>query len=162
MLGEPGGDDERVALDTWAMNCLGADGELEKAADIEATEKAWECLQTHGVVEDMSPDQAGFKFMTTRWENGWRMNHGDWKIKVRFVAREYKWAERREDMFSVEATRSAGRGVDLIALKWRLETYETDAVNAYYQAPKFENVIVEPAAEHTARLEASGRATNIV
>ena len=66
-------------------------------------------------------------------------------MKVRFVGREYKWAEHREDLFSSGATHAAGRMVDFLALKMGLETFEADAVDAYYQAPEHEEVVVEPA-----------------
>ena len=73
------------------------------------------------------------------------MKDGEWKMKVRFVAREYKWAEHRDDLFPPSATHSAGRVIDFTALKLGLETFEADAVDAYYQAPEHEVVVVEPA-----------------
>ena len=45
--------------------------------------------------------------------------------------------------------------IDFIALKLRLETFETDAVDVYYE----EEVVVEPAPEY---LEARGKDTNVV
>ena len=73
-------------------------------------------------------DATKFKSMTTRWEKGWKEKNGVWKMKVRFVGREYKWAEHREDLFSPGATHSAGRIIDFLALKMGLETFEADAV----------------------------------
>ena len=79
--------DENVILnnndDTWA-DCLGSGGQLDN-------EKALDSLQAHGVVEDMKRDNATkFKSLTTRWEKGWKMKNSEWKMKVRFVGREYK------------------------------------------------------------------------
>ena len=83
--------------DTWT-DCLGAGGELDRQAETEATEKALDSLLAHGVVEDMKREEAKkFKSLTTRWEKGWKMKNSEWKMKVRFVGREYTWAEHRED-----------------------------------------------------------------
>ena len=81
--------DEDGAGDTWS-ECLGAGGELDMQAAAEATEKALDSLLAHGVVEDMKrADAKGFKTLTTRWDNRWWMKDGEWKMKVRFVGREY-------------------------------------------------------------------------
>ena len=88
----------------------GASGELDRQAADEATEKALDNLLAYGVVEDMQREDAkGFKTLATRRDKRWRMKDGDWKMKVRFVGREYKWAEHREDLFSSGATHSAWR-----------------------------------------------------
>ena len=75
---------------------------------------------------------------------------------------DYKWAEYREDLFSPGATQSAGRMIDFVALKMGLETFEADAVDAYYQAPEHEEVVVESAPEYLERLTKAGRDTDIV
>ena len=62
------------------------------------------------------------------------MKDGEWKMKVRFVARECKWAENREDMFPL---------IDFITPKSGLEMVEADAVDAHNQVPEFEEVVVE-------------------
>ena len=56
-------------------------------------------------------------------------------------------AEHREDVSSFVATHSAGRVFDFTALKLGLETFEAEAVDADYQAPEHEEVVVELAAE---------------
>ena len=43
-----------------------------------------------------------------------------------------------------------------------LETFEADAVDAYYQAPEHEEVVVEPAPEYLERLAKARRDTDIV
>ena len=90
------------------------------------------------------------------------MKDSECKMKVRFVVREYKWAEHREDLFSPGATHSASRVIDFLALKMGLETFEADAVDAYYQAPEHEEVFLEPAPEYLERLAKAGRDTDIV
>ena len=52
--------------------------------------------------------------------------------------------------------------IDFIALKLGLETFEADAVDAYYQATEHEKVIAEPAPEDLRRLDAAGRNTDVV
>ena len=150
--------DEDGAGDTWT-ECLGAGGLLYMQAAAEATEKALDSLLAHGVVEDMKrADAKGVKTLTTRWDNRWWMKDGEWKMKIRFVEREYKWAEHREDMFSPGATHSASRVIDFLALKMGLETFEADAMDAY-QAPEHEEVVVKPALEYLERLAKDGRRT---
>ena len=120
-------------------------------------------LLAHGVVEDMKREDAkGFKTLKTRWDKRWRMKDGEWKMKVRLVGREYKWAEHREDLFSPGATHSASRVIDFLALKMGLETFEADVVDAYCQAPEHEEVVVEPAPEYLERHAKAGRDTDIV
>ena len=47
-------------------------------------------------------------------------------------------------------------------MKMGLGTFEADAVDAYYQAPEHEEVVVEPASECVERLAKAGRDTDIV
>ena len=81
-------------------------------------------------------DAVNFKFLTTRWETGWRTKDGEWKIKVRCVARE-----------KTGTTHSAGRA------KSGLETFEADAV-----APQHEGV-ARPAPDVLERLARAGKDT---
>ena len=114
LVDDNGEIDDDAATATWTVDCLGGGGALDKQAEIESTEEALDSLLGHGMVEDMKRDVAvDFKFLTTRAGR----KDGRWKMKVRFVAREYKWAEHREDLFSLGATRSDGRAIDFIALK---------------------------------------------
>ena len=47
-------------------------------------------------------------------------------------------------------------------LKLGLETFETDAVDAHYQAPEHMEVVVELAAENLEPLARAGKDTNVV
>ena len=89
------------------------------------------------------------------------MTDGSWKMKVRFVGRENKWAEHREDLFSPAPTYSGGRVIDFLALKLGWETFEIGAVGANHQAPEHEGV-VERAPEYLERLARAGKDTDIV
>ena len=123
----------------------------------------FDSLLPHRVVEDMKrEDTKGFKTLTTRWDERGRMKDGEWKMKVRFVGREYKWAEHREDLFSLRATHSASRVKDFLALKMGMETFEADAVDAHYQALEHDEVVVEFAPEYFERLAKAGSGTDIV
>ena len=88
---------------------------MNKHAELDATVKALGSLLAHGVVEDTEREDAvNFKFLKTRWEKGWRMKDGEWKMKVRSVTRECKWAEQRQALCSPGATDSAGCVIDFI------------------------------------------------
>ena len=75
------------------------------------------------------------------------MKDGGWQIEVRLWHARYRWAEHREGLVSPGARNSAGRVIDFIVLKLGSKTFEADAVDAYYQAPEHEEVVMEPAAE---------------
>ena len=75
LVDENGEIDKDAATDTWTIDCLGGGGALDKQAVIDATEKALDSLLAHGVVADVKRgDAVNFKFLTTCWEKGWRMN----------------------------------------------------------------------------------------
>ena len=68
-------------------------------------------------------------------------------------------AEHRADSFSPGATHSAGRVIDFLALKLGLETFEADAVDAYFQVPEHLEAVVESALEYLERFARAGRDT---
>ena len=55
-------------------------------------------------------------------------------MKVRFVVRQYNWAEHREDLYCPGATLSASRAIDFLALKMGLETCEANGADAVFHA----------------------------
>ena len=100
------------------------------------TEAALDRLMENGVVRDIPRGEgAGMQHLTTRWEKTWRKRNNEWEYKVRFVGREYRWQEFREDLFA-------------------------SGTDAYHQAPELEDVVVEPPEEYLNRLRA-GMCTNI-
>ena len=126
------------------------------------TEKALDQLLAQGVVQDVPADSVeGVKHLTTRWEKCWRMREGKWKYKVRFVGREYKWQEFHEDLFAPGASHCTSRIIDYLALKKGYTTFAFDAIDAYFQAPETENIVVDPPPEYLKRLEDAGGDTNI-
>ena len=95
---EPGSLTRMESLTKTQLEIPGTGGELDRQAADDATDKTLDSLLAHGLVEDMEREDAkGFKTLTTRWGKRWRMKDGEWKMKVRFVGREYKWAEHGED-----------------------------------------------------------------
>ena len=80
------------------------------------------------------------------WEFGdvRAVKDGEWRLKVRLVARECSWAEHRGHLLSLMATHWSTRVINFMPLKLALETFEADAVNAHHQAPQHKNVIVAP------------------
>jgi hypothetical protein len=138
----------------------------DEEIDKEATQAALDKLIENGVFKDIPRSEAlCHKHITSRWEKQWRLK-GDTKeyeLKVRFVGREYKWQELRDDLFAPGATHSCGRIIDYLSLKnsgWT--TFELDAVDAFYQAPEHENVVVDPPEEYLERLRAEGKSTDVV
>ena len=126
------------------------------------TEKALDQLLEQGVVQDVAADSvAGVKHLTTRWEKCWRMREGKWQYKVRVVGREFKWQEFREDLFAPGASHCTTRVIDYLALKKGHTTFAFDAIDAYFQAPETEDVVVDPPLEYLKRLENAGKDTNI-
>ena len=83
------------------------------------------------------------------------------EFKVRFVGREFKWQEFREDLFVPGASFCTGRIVDSLSLKRRVPTFTLDCTNACHQALELDDVVVEPPEEYLSRLRAAGKCTNI-
>ena len=158
---DDGGLFEGVHLQERAAN-LKADPEVDRIA----TEKALDNLLENKVARDIPREEGKYmKKLTTRWEKCWRKKASsttdEWEFKVRFVGREYKWAEFREDLFAPGAAYCTGRIVDLMALKLEVPTFTLDCTDAYHQAPELEDIVVEPPPEYLARLAAEGRSTHI-
>ena len=87
--------DHDAAKDNWA-DLPGAGGELDKQAQAGATEKALDSLLAHKIGKNTKREDATkFTLLTTSWAKGWRMKDGSWKMKVRFVGREYKRADHK-------------------------------------------------------------------
>ena len=111
LVDESGEIDEDSATYTWTVDYLGGSA-VDKQSEIEATKKALDSLLAHRVVEDMKRDDAAnSKFLTTRWEKGWRMKASEGPVLS--WCNTFSWV------------------IDCIALKLGLETFEADAVDAY-------------------------------
>ena len=61
---------------------------------------------------------------------------GDGTVKWRFVGREFKWMEVRDDVFSPGSSINTSRTIDLIAAKETWPSFTADGVSAYYQTPE--------------------------
>ena len=113
-------------------------------------------------VRDIPRDEgAGMKHLTTRREKTWRKRYNEWEYKVRFVGREYRWEEFRDDLFAPGASYCTGRIVDILSLRRRVPTFTLDCTDAFRQAPEPDDVVVEPPEENLNRLRAAGKSTNI-
>ena len=135
---------------------------VEADVDTMATEAALDRLLANGVVRDIRRDDgAGMKQLTPRWEKTWRKRNNEWEYKVRFVGREYKWQEFREDLFDPGASYCTGRIVDVVSLKRRAPTFTLDCTDAFHQTPELDDVVVEPPEEYLNCLRAAGKCTNI-
>ena len=126
------------------------------------TEAAVDRLLDNGFVRDIPrAEGAGMKHLTTRWEKTWRKRKNEREYKVRFVGREYRWQEFREDLFAPGASCCTGCIVDIRSLKRRVHTFTLDCTDAYHQAPELDDVVVEPPEENLNSLRAAGMSTDI-
>ena len=135
---------------------------VEPDLDTVNTEPALDRLLEYGVVRDIPRDEGGgMKHLTTRWQKTWRKRNNEWKYKVRFVRREYRWQEFREDLFAPGASYCTGRNVDILSLERRVPTFALYYTDAFHEALELEDVVVEPPEECLNRLRAAGMSTNI-
>ena len=135
---------------------------VEPDLDTTATEAAWDRLLDNRVVCDNPRDEGtGMKHLTTRWEKTRRKRNNEWEYKVRFVERENRWEEFREDVFAPGASYCTGRIVDILSLKRRVPTFTRDYTDVFHQAPELDDVVVEPPEEYLNRLRGAGKCTNI-
>ena len=125
--------------------------------------RRWVACWKMGVVRDIPRDEgAGTKHLTTRWEKTWRKRNNEWECNVRFVEREYRWEEFREDLFTPGAACCTGRIVDVLSIERRVPTFTLDCTDAFHQAPdEPDDVVVEPPGEYLNRLRAAGKCTSI-
>ena len=129
---------------------------VEPDLDVINTEAALDRLWENGVVRDIPrAEGAGMKQLSTRWEKTSKKRNNEWEYKARFVGREYRWQEFREDLFAPGTSYCTGRIVDILSLKRRVPTFTLDCADAYHQAPELDDVVVEPSEEYLNRLRAA-------
>ena len=129
---------EELVEDYWSDEhgegaiCEGLHCKVEPDLDMTATEAALDRLLENGVVLDIPRDEGvGMKHLTTRWEKTWRKRNNEWEYKVRFVGRESRWEEFRDDLFAPGASYCTGRIVDILSLKRRVPTFTLDCTDAF-------------------------------
>eukprot|EP00959_Pyramimonas_sp_CCMP1952_P345623 7238261-Pyramimonas_sp.AAC.1 len=96
------------------------DVDMQDELDKKLTMEHLQSLLDHGVGEDIAKSEAnGMKHITTRWEKQWRWKPAlqEWQRKVRFVCREFRWQEWRDDLFTPGSAPISNRLVDFVALK---------------------------------------------
>ena len=101
------------------------------------------------------------KHLTARWEKTWRKRNNEWEYNVRFVGREYRWEEFRDDLCALGASYCTGRIVDILSFKRCVPTFTLDWTDVFHQAPEPDDVVVEPPEEYLNRLRAAGKCTNL-
>ncbi|CAK0865232.1 unnamed protein product [Prorocentrum cordatum] len=145
---------------TEDMLDVDAQDELDKKLTLEHLQS----LLDHGVGEGAPKSEArGMKHITTRWEKQWTWKPArqEWQRKVRFVCREFRWQEWRDDLFTPGSAPISNRLIDFVALKRGFEVMTLDATGAFYRAPEHEDVVVDPPQEYLDRLQAEGKSTDI-
>jgi len=72
----------------------------------------------------------------------WVKSEGPDGVKMRFVGRELKWANPRDDVFTAASTANTERVVDACAAKKKQKTAILDAKNAYLEVGETEKIFV--------------------
>ena len=111
-------------------------------------------LHHYGVSGDFPSQRAeeeGLNMIRAIWDH-------DIKGKWRYVAREFKCQQVRDDCFAVGSTSQTSRAVDTLAVKEGYATFGADCVKAYYQATQTEPVCVRPPPEYIEMFARMGRA----
>ena len=115
---------EELVEDYWSdehgqgQMFVGLHCKVEPDLDAINTEAALDRLLDNGVVLDIPrAEGAGMKQPSTRRKKTWRKRNNEWEYKVRFVGRECRWQEFREDLFAPGASYCTGRILDFLSLK---------------------------------------------
>ena len=88
---------------------------IEDEATLAAKRKELDKLKLFKVAEDVPAHQAvGKKWISTRWE----IDHRVGEVRARFVAREFKRCEWREDLFAPSSSQLTSKLIDWLALRW--------------------------------------------
>ena len=138
--------------------------DVEAKADREGVKLELDRLREFGVYEDRpAAEAAGQKHVTTKWEKSWKYDPktDKWFVRARFVAREFKWCEWRDDLFAPSAGHSTHRLIDYVALREGHVTFTADASNAYFHVPETEVVYVDPPEEYVQQLRDEGKPVDI-
>ena len=95
-------------------------------------QKAIDRMLLFGVGKDTPVGKQTGKFIDTRWEKvyKWGEEENDWIVKARWVGREYKWQEFRDDLYTLGAGASSSRVIDRMALEREVPTFTGDASDA--------------------------------
>eukprot|EP00435_Cladocopium_sp_Y103_P031934 s1307_g8.t1 len=93
--------------------------------------------------------EAKGKYVTTRWEEVPKFKNGEWIVRSRLVAREYRWQQpHRDDIFGVTTSVNTSRVLDFILAKNpSFNAYLADVECAFFHAPEHEDCVVDPPAE---------------
>jgi len=90
-------------------------------------------------------DTKGKKYITTRWEEVPKYKDGQWIVRPRFVAREFKWKDPYE-LFGVTSSANTGRMLDGLLAKGSGAVIG-NVTCAFFHAEEDEEVYVDPPVE---------------
>ena len=113
-------------------------------------QKELDRLKTYGVFRPVPRHEAvGYKYVTTRWEEVPKFKQGQWIVRSRFVAREFRWQQpHRDDIFGVTSSSNTSRVLDLLLAKnEHYNAYLADVECAFFHAPEPDACCVEPPPE---------------
>ena len=140
--------------------------EIDDSADLlmqEGIEIALAGLENYGVGELQPREDMTGKRISARWDHVWRWDSTrGWFIKSRYVAREFRWQDQRDDLFTPGSTHNENRVIDHLSLKHGLPSFTVDAVDAYYHADEEEDVYTEAPPEVLAAARAKGDTRDLV
>ena len=101
---------------------------------IKEVQKGLHMLDEFKVYEVVPASQAvGQELVSSRGE---AKTTGDGTIKWRFVGREFKWTQVRDDVFSPGSSTNASRTIGFVAAKEQWPTLCADGISAYHQTPE--------------------------
>ena len=161
--GDGGATVEELVEDHWSdkhgqgQMFEGLHCKVEPDLDTVNTEAALDRLLENGVVRDSpSAKGAGMKHLTPDGRKPGGNATVSGSTKFRFVGREHRWQEFREDLFAPGASYYTGRIVDILSLKTSCAHFHSG-----HQAPELDDLVFEPPEVNLNRLRAAGMSTNI-
>ena len=130
----------------------------------QGVQKAIDRMLLFGGGRDTPVGKQTGKFIDARWEKvyKWGEEEKDWIVKARWVGREYKWQEFRDDLYTPGAGASSYRVIDRMALEREVTTFTGDASDAFFHADEEEPAWIRPPPEYLERLRKERKDTNIV
>lgn len=147
-------------LEGLTMDLLTKASDVSDEDELTGKKAVLEMLAHCGVYEDVPTEQfTNLKDLRARWEPQKRGS----EVKWRYVAQEFKWMERRDDVFAASSTAQMSRMIDFVSTKEEEHgTFVADCVKAYYQADQLEEVCVRLPIEYLRLLEKHGKNSDVM
>ena len=120
-------------------------------------------MLSFGVGKDTPVGKQTGKFIAARWEKVPKWGEeNDWIVKARWVGREYKWQEFRDDLHTPGAGASSSRVIDRMACEREVPTFIGEASDAFFHADEEEPAWKRPPPEYLERRRKAKKDTNIL